>query len=51
MADLRNKRRLAAVWREAPQNTRSSQSQNTHDRGMAQDHISQVSEAIEIESY
>ena len=47
MATLRNKRKLAAVSRETPENTRNSQSQNTHDPGMAQEYISQVSEEIE----
>ena len=40
-------RKLAAVSRETPQNTRNSQSQNTLDPEMAQDYISQVSEEIE----
>ena len=47
MATLRNKRKLAAVLRETPENTRSSQSQNTLDPEMAQEYISQVSEEIE----
>ena len=46
MASLRNKRKLAAVSREIPENTRNSQSQNTLDPGMAQEYISQVSEEI-----
>ena len=47
MAILRNKRKLAAVSRETPEITRSSQSQNTLDPGMAQEYISQVSEEIQ----
>ena len=47
MATLRNKRKLAAVSRETPENTRNSQSQNTLDPEMAQEYISQVFEEIE----
>ena len=47
MATLKNKRELAAVSRETPENTRNSQSQNTLDPEMAQEYISQVSEKIE----
>ena len=47
MATLRNKRKLAAVSRETPKNTRNTQSQNTLDPEMAQEYISQVSEEIE----
>ena len=47
MATLRNKRKYAAVLREAPENTRSSQSQNTLDPGMTQEYICQFSEEIE----
>ena len=47
MATLRNKRKLTAVSRETPKNTRNSQSQNTLDPEMAQEYISQVSEEIE----
>ena len=47
MACLRKKRKLAAVWRETPKNTRNSQSQNTLDPKMAQENISQASEEIE----
>ena len=47
MTTLRNKRKLAAVSRETPENTRNSQSQNTLDPEMAQEYISQVSEEIE----
>ena len=47
MATLRNKKKLAAVSRETPENTRNSQSQNTLDPEMAQEYISQVSEEIE----
>ena len=47
MATLRNRRKLAAVSRETPENTENSQSQNTLDPRMAQEYISQVSEEIE----
>ena len=47
MATLRNKRKLAAVSRETPENTRNSQSQNTLGPEMAQEVISQVSEEIQ----
>ena len=47
MATLRNKRKLAAVSRETPENTRNSQSQNTLDPEMAQEYIAHVSEEIE----
>ena len=47
MATLRNKRKLAVVSRETPENTRNSQSQNTLDPEMAQEYISQVSEEFE----
>ena len=47
MATLRNKRKLAAVSRETPENPRNSQSQDTLDPGMAQEYISQVSEEVE----
>ena len=47
METLRNKRKLAAVSRETPENTRNSQSQNTLDPEMPQEYISQVSEEIE----
>ena len=46
MATLRNKRKLAAVSRETPENTRNNQSENTLDPEMAQAYISQVSEEI-----
>ena len=46
MATLRNKRTLAAVSRETPENARNSQSQNTFDPEIAQEYISQVSEEI-----
>ena len=38
---------MAAVSREAPENTRNSQSQNVLDPGLTQEYISQVSEKIE----
>ena len=47
METLRNKRKLAAVSRETPENTRNSPSQNTLDAEMAQEYISQFSEKIE----
>ena len=47
MATLRNKRRLAAVSREAPEGSRSSRRRNVLDPELTQDYISQVSEEIE----
>ena len=47
MATLRNKRKLAAVSRETPENTRNNQSQNTLDPEASQEDISQVFEEIE----
>ena len=47
MATRRNKRKLAAVWRETPEITRNSQSQNTLDPETAHEYISQVSEEVE----
>ena len=47
MATLRNKKKIAAVSRETPENTRSSQSQNALYPEMTQEYISQVSEEIE----
>ena len=47
MANLRNKRKLAAVSRKTPENTRNHQTQNTLDPEMAQEYSSQVSEEIE----
>ena len=47
MATLRNKRKLATVPRETPEDTTNSQSQNTLDPEMAQEYISQVSQEIE----
>ena len=47
MATLRNKRKLAAVSRETSENTRNNQSQNTLNRGMDEEYITQVSEEIE----
>ena len=47
MATLRNRRKLAAVSRGTPENTRNNHSQNTLDPEMAQEYISQVSEEIE----
>ena len=47
MATLWNKRKLAAVWRETPEGTRSSRVQNVLDPELTQDYISHVSEDIE----
>ena len=47
MATLRNKRKLAAVWRETPEGSRSSRTQSVLDPELTQDYISQVSEEIE----
>ena len=47
MTTLKNKRKLAAVSRDTPENTRNSRSQNTLDPEITQDYISQVSEEIE----
>ena len=47
MATLRTKRKLAAVQRETPENTRNTQSRNAIDPRMAQEHNSQVCEEIE----
>ena len=47
MANLRNKRKLAAVSRETPENTRNNQSQNTLNPGMAEETITQIAEEIE----
>ena len=47
MATLRNKRKLAAVSRETPENTRSGRTQSILDPELTQDYISQVSEEIE----
>ena len=47
MATLRTTRKLAAVSRDTPENTRHSQSRYTLDPGMVQDYVSQVSEKIE----
>ena len=47
MATLRNKRKLAAVLRETPENTRNNQSQYTLNPGMAEEYITQVSEEVE----
>ena len=47
MATLRNKRKLAAVSRETPENNRGSRGRNVLDPELTQDYISQVSEEIE----
>ena len=46
MATLRNKRKLAAVSREAPEGSSSSRGRNVLDPELTQDYISQVSEEI-----
>ena len=47
MATLRNKRKLSAVSRETPEDSRSGRGQNVIDPELTQDYISQVSELIE----
>ena len=47
MATLRTKRKLAAVSRETPEDSRSSRAQNVLDPERTQDYISQVSEEVE----
>ena len=47
MATLRNKRKLAAVFRETPESIRSGRGQTVLDPELTQDYISQVSEEIE----
>ena len=47
MATLRNKRKLAAVSREAPESTRSGKAPSVLDPELTQEYISQVSEEIE----
>ena len=47
LATIRNKRKLAAVWRETPESTRNRRGQNSLDPDLTQDYISQVSEEIE----
>ena len=47
MAELRNKRKLAAVSRETPDGSRSSRGRNVLDPQLSQDYISHVSEEIE----
>ena len=47
MANLKNKRKLAAVSTETPESTRNSRAQNRLDPELVQDYISQVSEEIE----
>ena len=47
MATLTNKRKLAAVSREAQEYPRNSQSQNTSAPGITEEYIAQVSEEIE----
>ena len=43
---MRNKRKLAAVSRETPETTRSNESQNTLNSGMAEEYITQFCEEI-----
>ena len=47
MASLRNKKKLAAVSRETPKNTRNIQSRNAIDLEMAQGYFTQISEGID----
>ena len=47
MATLGNKRKLAAVSRETPENARNSRGQNKLDPDLTQDYNSQVSEEID----
>ena len=47
MATLRNKRKLAAVSRETPENTGNSQSRNAIDPENAQEYFFQIFEEIE----
>ena len=47
MATMRNKRKLAAVSRETPDDSRSSRGRNVLDPELTQDYICQVSEEIE----
>ena len=47
MATLRNKRKLAAVSRQATEGSRSSRGRNVLEPELTQDYISQVSEKIE----
>ena len=46
MATLRNKRKLAAVSRETPENSRGNRGRNVLDPELTQDYISQVSDEI-----
>ena len=46
MSTLRNKKKLAVVLRQTPENTRNTQSRNTIDPEMAEEYNSQVSEEI-----
>ena len=48
MANSRNRRKLAAISREKPENTRNTRkSQNTLNLGMAEEYITQVSDEID----
>ena len=47
MARLRSERKLAAVSRETPENTRNSKSQNTLHPGMTEEYITPISEENE----
>ena len=47
MGTLKKERKVAAISRKTPENTRNSQLQNTLDPGMGEEFISQVSEEIE----
>ena len=47
MATLRNNRKLAAVSKETPENTRNSQLKNKLNSKMTEEYITQVSEESE----
>ena len=47
MTTLRNKRKLTAVLRETPENTRNNQSPNAVNPGRGEEYITQVSQEIE----
>ena len=47
MPTLKNERKLAAVFRETPENTRINQSQNTLSPAMAEEYNTHVSEEID----
>ena len=47
MATLRNKRSLAAFWRETQELTRNIESQNTSVPGTTEEYVTQISEETE----